>query len=163
MPWRVFLPMPGWGRRGFQSLVQPAVGVEFWRGHSRETSARLPVIQAGHERHTGNPAENPAASRSGDSSAVTRFLGLQSHPPAQGCQSGKSLKVLLLRECSGKLGVLQGVLPRVLNVGRQQKEHSREHSLEHPQFPEHSREHPPEHPREHFREHFQGFPTLAPL
>ena len=27
------------------------------------------------------------------------------------------------------------MLPRALNVGRQQKEHSREHSLEHPQFP----------------------------
>ena len=33
-------------------------------------------------------------------------------------------------------GVLQGMLPRVLNVGRQQEEHSRERSVERrPPFP----------------------------
>ena len=56
---------------------------------------------------------------------------------------GKSLEVLsrVLREIgvfwgvhSGELGVLQGGLLRVLDVERQQEEHSREHSLEHSQF-----------------------------
>ena len=37
--------------------------------------------------------------------------------------------------CLGELGVLQGVLPRVLNVERQQEDHSREHSLEPPAIP----------------------------
>ena len=64
--------------------------------------------------------------------------------------------------CSGKSGVLQGVLPRVKSTLGSTPWST-------PDFPEHSREHPPEHPdfpehpREHFREHFQGFPTLAPL
>ena len=70
-------------------------------------------------------------------------LDLQSHPPVTGVLKWEILGSALgsapevLREigCSGKLGLPQGVLPRVLNVGLQQKEHSREHSLEHPQFP----------------------------
>ena len=63
------------------------------------------------------------------------LLVLQSHPPVADCSSGKSVKVLwevlprvlpkirVLRggapeSAQGVWGVLQGVLPRVLNVGR---------------------------------------------
>ena len=116
-----------------------------------------------------------------------QVLGLQSHPPVTGVLKWEIFESALgsapegapgnrgapggcSRECSGKSGVLQGVLPRVLflwGVNRKSTLGSTPWST--PDFPEHSREHPPEHPdfpehpREHFREHFQRFPTLAPL
>ena len=79
-------------------------------------------------------------------------LVLQSHPPVTGVLKWEILESALgcapegapgnrgcsgecFRECSGKLGVLQGVLPRVLFLLTPHIEHSREHSLEHPQFP----------------------------
>ena len=89
-------------------------------------------------------------------------LALQSHPPVTGVLKWEILESALRSApegAPGNRGALggcsQGVLPRVLNVGRQQKEHSREHSLEHPQFPRALSGAPPGPPR------FPGAPSGA--
>ena len=79
--------------------------------------------------------------------------------PKIGSDQGCSGKSGCSGVCLGELGVLQGVLPRVLFLFTSHIQHSREHSLEHPQSPKHTPEHPDfPHSWEHFPEDLQRFP-----